>query len=242
MGRKKSVKVTFLSVVLSLLLAFGTLGLGTNFFAEANQKPVSVVKWDEELQEIDGFGGSFAFHKAGSIMRLDKPVRTQILDLLFSQDKGIGLSIVRSNIGDGGIDEWGDKEYDGPTETIMPSPGGYVWDNQNWNKEEFDEYQIWMMNEAKKRGVDTFLSTAWSPPAWMKQNGSVIDNGKGENKLRKDMYQEYADYLASYVEGYKKHFNIDITHISPANEPDLSLVYSSSFWTTQVLYELVQVL
>src|SRR5699024_5862670 len=119
-------------------------------------------------------------------------------------------------------------------------PGGYVWDNQNWNKEEFDEYQIWMMNEAKKRGVDTFLSTAWSPPAWMKQNGSVIDNGKGENKLRKDMYQEYADYLASYVEGYKKHFNIDITHISPANEPDLSLGYSSSLWTPEELNEFVR--
>src|SRR5699024_12794079 len=131
MRRRKSVKVAFLSVVLSLLLAFGTLGLGTNFFAKATQKSVSVVKWDEELQGIDGFGGSFAFHKAGSIMRLDEPLRTQILDLLFSQEIGIGLSIVRNIVGDGGIDDWGDKEYDGPTETIIPKPGEYVWDNPN---------------------------------------------------------------------------------------------------------------
>src|SRR5699024_10054982 len=172
MRGKKSAKVIFFSMLLCLLLVFSTLSSGTNFFAEATHKPVSVVKWDEELQEIDGFGGSFAFHKAGSIMRLDEPVRTQILDLLFSQEKGIGLSIVRNIVGDGGIDDWGDKEYDGPTETIMPNPGEYVWDNPNWNNEEFDEYQIWIMNEAKKRGVDTFLSTAWSPPAWTKENGS----------------------------------------------------------------------
>ena len=224
---------------LIILLLFSMLG-ANSFVSESSNASVSVIDWDHELQEIDGFGGSFAFHKAGSIMRLDEPVRSKILDLLFTQVKRIGLSIVRNVVGDGGIDEWGDPQYDGPAETIMPNPDEYVWNNPDWNKEEFDKYQIWMMNEAKKRGVDTFLSTVWSPPAWMKQNNSVLDNGEGPNKLREDMYQEYAEYLASYVEGYKEHYDIDITHISPANEPNLNTSYSSSVWTPEELNEFVR--
>ncbi|MCG5102491.1 glycoside hydrolase [Oceanobacillus alkalisoli] len=232
--------IRILSSLLSIFLVLGTFGTGPAIFAEPNNAPVSVVKWDKELQEMDGFGGSFAFHKGGSIMRLEEPVRTQILDLLFSQEKGIGISIVRNMIGDGGIDDWGNTDYDGPTETIMPNPDEYVWDDPDWNKEEFDKYQIWIMNEAKKRGVETFLSTAWSPPAWMKQNNSVIDNGEGPNKLKENMKEEYAEYLADYVEGYQEHFDLDITHISPANEPDLNTGYSSSRWTPEELNTFVR--
>ncbi|WP_237648652.1 glycoside hydrolase [Sediminibacillus terrae] len=232
-----------LSLLLIFALVFGSFGWQSTSLAKmktSTESPVTVIKWDNQLQEMDGFGGSFAFHKGGSIMRLEEPVRTKILDLLFSQENGIGLSIVRSMIGDGGINDWGNEHYDGPTDTILPSPEEYVWENPDWDKEAFDQYQIWIMNEAKKRGVDTFLSTAWSAPAWMKQNGSVIDNGTAPNKLREDMYQEYADYLAAYVEGYKEHFDLDITHISPANEPDFSGGYSSSLWTPEELNTFVR--
>lgn len=228
------------SVLFSLLLVFSALNLITPTSAKSAEGPVSLIEWNKELQEIDGFGGSFAFHKGGSIQRLDEPVRSQLLDLLFTQEKGIGISIVRNMVGDGGIDDWGNTDYDGPTETIMPNPGEYVWDDPNWNKDEFDKYQIWIMNEAKERGVDTFFSSVWSPPAWMKENGSVINNRNGANKLRKDAYQDFADYLASYIEGYKEHFDIDITHISPTNEPDFTGGYSSSLWTPQELNEFVR--
>ncbi|RKQ32485.1 glycoside hydrolase [Oceanobacillus halophilus] len=240
MKRKKITIFRTFNVLLSFLLVFSTFGSTTPLLADSADQPASVIEWDEELQEIDGFGGSFAFHKGGSIMRLDDPVRTQILDLLFSQEKGIGISIVRNMVGDGGIDDWGNEDYDGPSETIMPNPGEYVWDDPDWNKDEFDKYQIWIMNEAKKRGVETFLSTVWSPPAWMKQNNSVIDNGEGPNKLREDMYQQFAEYLADYVKGYKEHFDIDITHVSPANEPDLNTGYSSNVWTPDELNTFVR--
>jgi glucuronoarabinoxylan endo-1,4-beta-xylanase len=195
------------------------------------------VDWNGELQHIDGFGGAFAFHKAGSIQRLGEPLSDRILDMLFSKDEGIGLDIVRVMVGDGGIDEWGDETYDGPSETIMPAPGELVWDDPDWeeSKDDFDHYQIWLMNEAKERGVDTVFASVWSPPAWMKENGSVIDTGEGPNRLRDDMYQEYADYLAEYVLGYAEHFDIEIDYISPTNEPDHTGGYSSSLWTAHEL-------
>jgi glucuronoarabinoxylan endo-1,4-beta-xylanase len=211
---------------------------------DAPDVPTAVVDWDAERQHIDGFGGSFAFHKAGSIQRLGEPLSSEILDMIFSDDAGIGLDIARVMIGDGGIDEWGDELYDGPTDTIMPEPGVLVWDQPGWEerKDDFDAHQIWLMREAQERGVDTFLATAWSPPAWMKENGSVVSSGRNgpPNRLRTDMYQQYADYLADYVLGYREQFGIEITHLSPANEPDFSGSYSSSLWTPEELSTFVR--
>lgn len=228
----------FAPLLVALLCLFIVIGASASASAHTPALPrgVSTIDWNAERQVIDGFGGSFAFHKGGSIMRLDEPVRTQILDMIFSREKGIGLSIVRNVIGDGGIEEWGDPHYDGPSETIMPEPDKFVWDDEDWDKDSFDRYQIWIMNEAKKRGVRTFFSTAWSPPAWMKKNRSVIDTGGDPpNKLDESMYRKYAEYLAAYVKGYKEHFGIDITHISPANEPEVSTRYSSCLWTPEEL-------
>lgn len=74
-------------------------------------------------------------------MRLDEPVRSHILDLILSQEKGIGISIVRNMVGEGGIDDSGNTDYDRPTETILPNHREYVWEDLNWNINEFDKYQ-----------------------------------------------------------------------------------------------------
>lgn len=208
---------------------------GTTMAAPDDVVARVAVDWSAERQQIDGFGGSWAFHKAGGVQRLGEPLSSEMLDMVFDQEVGIDLDIVRVMVGDGGRNEWGDSLYDGPTETIQPAPGAYVWDMPDWEerKDDFDAYQIWLMQEAQERGVETILASVWSPPAWMKQNESVLRSGwfGPPNKLRVDMYQEFADYLAEYIEGYKEHFGINITHISPTNEPDLSTGYSSAEWS-----------
>lgn len=132
---------------------------------------------------------------------------------------------MRNIIGDGG--DWG-EEIDGPTPSIQPVEG--VW---NWSG---DEDQIWLMREAARRGCTRFVSTAWSPPAWMKTNNSVIQGGE----LRPDKYQAFAEYLARYVRGYQEHHQIEIYAISPANEPDLTTDYSSCRWTGLQLRDFIK--
>lgn len=199
-------------------------------------KPAAVVDWDDERQDVDGFGGAFAFHKAASIRRLGEPLTSQMLDMVLDDEAGIGLDIVRVMVGDGG--KWGDQLYDGPTDTIQPEPGAFVWDQPNWNevKDEFDKDQIWLMREAQARGVNSILASVWSPPAWMKENESVLKTSDGRaNRLRDDMYDEFATYLAEYVLGYEREFGIKITHLSPTNEPDWTSGYSTSLWTPEEL-------
>ncbi len=221
--RLPAFKWTGLLIVLSLLLTLFPMSV----VAGNTPDGISEIRWEEVFQYIDGFGGSYTFNKGATVHRLPEPVRTQILDMVFSQEDGIGISILRIKPGSGGINEWGNDLYDGPSDTIMPTPDGYVWDDPDWEskKDEFDKYQIWIVREAAARGCNTILSTVWSPPAWMKTNGSVMGGA-----LRTDMYQAFADYLAEYVLGYKEHFDIDIDYISIANEPNLSPGYSGCTW------------
>ncbi len=229
------------------LIATGSLvGAYTAAGSAADQPaaPTAVVDWGVEHQTIDGFGGAFAFHKAGAIQRLGEPLTSQMLDMVFDKQSGIGLDIARIMVGDGGVGVWGDQLYDGPTQTIEPQPGVFVWDLPDWaqQKANFDAHQVWLLHQAQARGVDTILASVWSPPAWMKQNNSVTNAGTpGQpNKLRTDMYQAYADYLAEYVLGYQREFGIRITHISPTNEPDANAGYSSCLWTSEELRTLVR--
>ncbi|MDC3412097.1 PxKF domain-containing protein [Aquibacillus sp. 3ASR75-11] len=205
----------FLSTILIFVLVVSSLPTGE---ATAQENPISsTIYLDDIRQEIDGFGASGAFQQARNLMNFPEKERSEILDLLFSTTDGAGFSMVRNMVGDGGT--WG-NEIDGPTPTIWPEEdGGFVWTG--------DEDQIWLMNQAKEYGVDKFMSTVWSPPAWMKTNNSVTNGGE----LKEDMYQEYADYLSAYIRGYKEQHGIEIDAISLANEPNLSVGYSSSRWT-----------
>ena len=191
-----------------------------------NAKSTGTVDWNKAAQEIDGFGASGAFHMAGNLMDFAEPQRTEILDHLFSQTSGAGLSIVRNFVGDGG--SWGSKS-NGPSPSIEPQEG--VW---NWTG---DEDEIWLMKEAAKRGCTRFMSTVWSPPAWMKTNNNVIGGS-----LRPDKYQAFAEYLSMYVRGYKEHHGIDIYAISLANEPDIHVKYSSCNWTGKEFHEFLKFL
>jgi glucuronoarabinoxylan endo-1,4-beta-xylanase len=189
--------------------------------------PAATVYWNKLKQPIDGFGISEAFHQANNIHLFPEPQKTEIMDLLFSTTKGAGFSIVRNMVGDGG--DWGNA-IDGPTPTIEPSEG--VW----WDWDPKNDDQVWLMQACMNTyGVTRFLSTVWSPPAWMKTNRNVINGGY----LAKDKYQQFADYLAEYVNGYKKHFGIDIYAVSIANEPDFSAGYSSCQWTSDQIKDFV---
>jgi glucuronoarabinoxylan endo-1,4-beta-xylanase len=193
---------------------------------DVNSKSTGTLDWSKPAQEIDGFGASAAFHMAGDLMDFPEPQRTEILDILFSQSKGAGFSIVRNFVGDGG--SWGSKT-NGPAQSIEPQEG--VW---NWTG---DEDEIWFMKEAGKRGCTRFVSTVWSPPAWMKTNNSVIGG-----HLRPDKYQAFAEYLSMYVRGYKEHHGIDIYAISLANEPDITVRYSSCYWTGKEFHDFLKYL
>jgi glucuronoarabinoxylan endo-1,4-beta-xylanase len=188
-----------------------------------------LINANETHQEIDGFGASFA-KQAHLLMRCAEPGRTQMLDLLFSRTGGAGLSIVRNQINSKSADV--DPDYG----TIEPRNNTFDFDH--------DEAQIWLMKEAKHRGVTLFISSAFSPPAWMKINSSTIDDSNPprpeRNRLRRDRRGHYAEYLARYVREYRERFEIELYAISPANEPEVSAAYQSCTWDAADLRDFIK--
>jgi len=219
-------------------------------------EPDLEINWADEAQVIDGFGAAEGpFNKAGSIYRLpNDEVRERMLDYLFSREKGLGLSILRNIVGDGGFNYagWG-NDYDGSADTIWPSKeGGFVWDQPDWaeKKADFDLYQVWIAKEALARNPDiTILVTVWSPPHWMKTNNSImgndnqaVNNGQLTNsgRLKVENYPDFAHYLAEFVLGYQREFGIPIHIVSIANEPSLNSAYSHCAWNAAELNTFVR--
>ena len=193
-----------------LILVIVLFGIGT-LLTPASAATGVTVTWTDVRQTIDGFGASGAFQRATYLMNMTEPNRSAVLDALFSQTTGAGLSIVRNIVGDGSTLSDG-------VPTIEPSLGNWVWTG--------DEGEVWLMQQAQTRGATRFMSTVWSPPAWMKDNGSIIGGS-----LATSHYQDFANYLSMYVRGYQTNHNLSIYAVSLANEPCISVSYSSTCWT-----------
>lgn len=197
------------------------------------------VNMSELHQVMDGFGGAAATGPAMWIHGMQEPQRTELVNLLFSTDVGIGMSILRSEVLSGNHDAADHSIIGGGTlqpdiNTHEPSEG--VWD---W---EGDKCQVWLMQQAQQRGVNRLMSTVWSAPAWMKSNNDY--RGKtpsGElGYLIPSKQQAFADYLARYVSEYASRFNVTITHVSPANEPLFPATYQGCLWSPENLTSFIR--
>ncbi|KAL2645019.1 hypothetical protein R1flu_012606 [Riccia fluitans] len=137
-----------------------------------------------------------------------------VLDLLFDQQKGLGLNIARYNIG-GGADLSVDTNLR-PFADIpgfLPSADG----KYDWSA---DERQRNVLLGAKARGVEKFEAFSNSPPRWMTISGSVTGNFKrGQDNLDVQHYGAFADYLTEVVRHYKNEWNIHFDYLAPFNEP-----------------------
>ncbi|HET8524371.1 MAG TPA: glycoside hydrolase, partial [Thermomicrobiales bacterium] len=167
-----------------------------------------VVRPGERRQVIDGFGVSGAWW-AQEIGGWDDPNRQRVIDLLFDQDRGIGLSLYRYNIGAGS-----GKEIPDPwrrTETFEVAPGVYDWSK--------DRNAVWVLKAARDAGVERFVAFANSPPARMTKSGTVSGGLLGGSNLKSDMYPAFAKYLVDITRHLRQADGIPIGWISPINEP-----------------------
>lgn len=200
-------------------MSFGTAGilltLLTTLACEVSAMSITIHP-DRQKQVIHSFGASdcWTCQFVGKNWPLAK--RNQIADLLFStgtdakgDPKGIGLSMWRTNIGAGSMEQ-GDASQINSTwhraECYQKPDGSYDWTRQSGER--------WFIDAARKRGVPYLLGFANSPPVHLTANGIAhsLDGNRSYN-IRKDAMPKFADFLAQV----SAHFNLD--YISPVNEP-----------------------
>ncbi|TPX32521.1 hypothetical protein SmJEL517_g04342 [Synchytrium microbalum] len=138
-----------------------------------------------------------------------------LLDLFFDKDKGLGLTVVRYNLGA--------TQPSPPTNVAsyhsfsdMPAVQQYYQGPYNWD---LDKGQRLTFLAAIKRGVIAAELFTSSPPWWMTYSGSSMGNTDGSDNLIPGNYGIFADYLANAILFYRDNYNISFMSVAPFTEP-----------------------
>lgn len=187
---------TILEVMPSVSLVFL---LATTAITTTHAKVTVGVWQNQTYQEFDGLGISQAFQSAHQVYGSDGLSQENadfVLNLLFSNRTGAGLTILRNGIGSS---THGDNSH---MKSIAPYPPGTIIGTRDggqaekypnappndapligtipitrWNESTVgydwhgdDNGQIHLTRDAITKGVRTVYANAWSAPAWMKSN------------------------------------------------------------------------
>ncbi len=158
-----------------------------------------------KYQQVLGFGGAFTEAAAYNYALMSEKEKEKVLKAYFDEKEGIGYNFGRTHINscDFSLDIYtyvqeGDKTLD-------------TFDISRDKK-----YIIPFIKDAMKYCNDELVlfASPWSPPAYMKDNGSMIKGGK----LLEEYKELWALYYAKYIKAYRQE-GIKITAISVQNEP-----------------------
>jgi O-glycosyl hydrolase len=159
---------------------------------------------------FDGWGTSLCWF-ANAIGRWPEPQRSEIADALFS-DRGLGLTVVRYNIGGGEKPDHHHMPWFRQMEGFAPAAGAWDW--------AADPGQRWMLEAAIKRGANRLEAFSNSPPYWMTLSQCAA-GGPDPNRDNLDPQQEtaFAEYLAAVVQHFRDTWGIRFDTLDPMNEP-----------------------
>ncbi|CAN5269107.1 hypothetical protein BH11ACT5_BH11ACT5_25330 [soil metagenome] len=175
---------------------------------------------DVRVANWEGWGTASAWW-ADRIGQWPADKRAEIADLLYSPTKGLGLNIVRYNLG-GSAD---------PNPIASMRPGGAV--PTFYQKDEItgvtaydwttDKGQRAMLEEAKARGANLFEAFVNSPPYWMTVSGKPNGhpNCGSVDNIAPANYDAFVDYMVTVIKKFRDDFGTEFRSISPYNEPDV---------------------
>ncbi|MBN1696149.1 MAG: hypothetical protein JW881_01435 [Spirochaetales bacterium] len=174
-----------------------------------------VVNPSVRYQTTEGWGTSLCWF-GNVIGGWSEAKRNEIADLLFDLEKGLGLNLIRYNIGGGDAPDHNHMGFGKEMEGFKPSAAsGYDWSA--------DENQRRILQAAKERiAADEFIAEAFSnsPPYWMTVSGCASGASGGGNNLRSDYYDDFADYLTEVVKHFRDYWGITFRTLEPMNEPN----------------------
>jgi glucosylceramidase len=179
-----------------------------------NPSTINVNEY-QELQQMAGFGAAVTDSSAWLIYdNMSASQRSTLMQNLFSPTQGIGLSFVRIPMGASDFSLNGPYSYD-------DLPAGQTDPNLNNFSINHDlAYIIPVLQQAHSLNSNLkFMANPWSPPAWMKTNGSMlgVSNGNTGTLISSD-YGPLAQYFVKFIQAYQAQ-GIPIYAITPQNEP-----------------------
>ncbi len=209
-------------------LSFWYLDSGVTYYLDEVEVVVGkTISLNEAItyQEVDGFGAGIK-RRTEHLYDLDFSLRNQIETLAF-QD--LEVNMIRFFIY---------HDLEDPNDNN--NPFNLNQSALDWTRYESDpfDWRTRFVAEALNNafnlsinGFDHIIGNCNSAPAWMKTNGSHTNGGT----LIPGFEDEYSEFLIGFLTGMSSRYNIDVTAISPTNEPDFEVSYESMNTTPEEL-------
>jgi glucosylceramidase len=157
-----------------------------------------------QFQEILGFGAAFTDASCFLFSRLPAQQRATLFRELFHPSE-MNLNVCRTCIG---ASDYSTSVYSFDEGEADPELTRFTIDHDK-------SYILPMLREARQQNSELFLfSSPWSPPGWMKANGSMLGGS-----MRKHSFAPYAKYFLKFLQGYAAE-GVLIDAVTPQNEVD----------------------
>jgi glucosylceramidase len=183
---------------------------GTVFTTLNASGNIIYVDETETYQPIEGFGAAFTDSAAYLLNEVAQPAAlgTTMSDLFSRKGNGIGLSFMRTPIAASDLAR-SQYSYDDNGGTADP-----MLANFSIAHDQLDIIPI-ILQARQLNPQMKLMANPWSPPAWMKTNGSMIGGF-----LQPSMYAPFARYFVKYLQAYSA-AGINVDYLSIQNEPSV---------------------
>lgn len=171
----------------------------------------------KKFQTFLGIGGAITDASAEVFAKLPADKQEEFLTAYFSKEKGIGYSLIRTNIHS--------CDFSSSSYTYVDEGDG---DLRSFSIEHDLKFRIPLIKKATERagGKLNLFASPWSPPAFMKDNKSMLKGGK----LLPAFHQSWANYYVKFINSYQKE-GIPVWGVTVQNEPMATQRWESCIFT-----------
>ena len=163
-----------------------------------------VINEKKAFQTILGFGAAFTDGSCLLFSQLPPPSREELFHRLFHPSE-MGLNVCRTCIG----------SSDHSASLYSFDEGGPDPDLKRFSIDHDRPYILPILRQARSVNPDLFLfSSPWSPPGWMKDNGSMLGGC-----MRHTYMPAYANYFLKFLQDYASE-GVAIQAVTVQNEVD----------------------
>ena len=165
---------------------------------------------NKTFQTIESFGMSTAWW--GKLIGGWDHLNESIMKAFYDPLDGIGLTLIRYNVGSGSSEHDYIKDPSRRTETFEVSKGNYDFTR--------DQNTLKLIDYALKHGCKEIVFFSISPTARMTYSNKVCGNSDPTHPSnhKEAFYQDYVDYMLDITEHFLE-LGYPIQYISPINEP-----------------------
>jgi glucosylceramidase len=182
-------------------------------------EPFVLVDPAHKFQTLIGIGAALTDAAAETFAKLPQDKQDQFIKACFDKKNGLGYTLVRTNINS--------CDFSSDMYTYV-AEGDKALTTFSVQHDEKFKIPFIKKSIAAVGGSLKLFASPWSPPAWMKDNGNMLQGGK----LKPEFYSTWANYYVKFIQAYEKQ-GIPIWGITVQNEPMAKQTWESCIYTAE---------